>query len=99
MPPGPAGGSCPHTACLPVACQWLAFLPPLTNVFMRAARCPRGPPACRKTNGVCPITSGQQTIDSLDLDQLSIVGNAGVLLAYIVVCRLAAFLGIRYIKW
>ncbi|PSC67254.1 ABC transporter G family [Micractinium conductrix] len=30
--------------------------------------------------GVCPITSGEQTINTLDLDQLSIGANAGVLL-------------------
>lgn len=55
---------------------------------------------CRKTkDGVCPVTSGQQTIDTLGLGELSIAANAGVLIAFITICRIVAFLGIRYIKW
>ena len=54
---------------------------------------------CRDAGGVCPITSGEQTIRQLDLDQLSIGADAGILCAYILTCRLVAFLGIRFIKW
>jgi ATP-binding cassette subfamily G (WHITE) protein 2 len=55
---------------------------------------------CRKTkDGVCPVTSGQQTIDTLGLGELSIAANAGILIAFITICRIVAFLGIRYIKW
>jgi ATP-binding cassette subfamily G (WHITE) protein 2 len=55
--------------------------------------------ARRIAGGVCPITSGEQTIAQLDLDQLSIGADAGILCVYILICRLIAFLGIRYIKW
>jgi len=48
---------------------------------------------------VCPITSGQQTIDALGLGELSIAANAGVLIGYVTFCKIVAFLGIRYIKW
>lgn len=48
--------------------------------------------------GTCPITSGQQTITSLDLDKLSIGENAGVLFSYVIICKLVAFLALRYIK-
>jgi ATP-binding cassette subfamily G (WHITE) protein 2 len=51
-----------------------------------------------KNNGVCPITSGEQTINSLGLSYISITGAALVLVAFIVFCR-AGYLGIRYIKW
>jgi ATP-binding cassette subfamily G (WHITE) protein 2 len=49
--------------------------------------------------GVCPVTSGEQTIDRLGLGELSIAANAAVLLAFIVVCRVVAYLGIRFLKW
>lgn len=54
--------------------------------------------ACREADGRCPVTSGEQTINRLELGQLSIAGNAGVLLGYILLCRLIAFLGIRFLK-
>lgn len=44
------------------------------------------------------MTSGEQTIERLDLNQLSIAANAGILVAYVFVCRLIAFLGIRFLK-
>lgn len=47
---------------------------------------------------MCPITSGQQTVDALGLGELSIGANAGVLAAYILICRIVAYLGIRFIK-
>jgi ATP-binding cassette subfamily G (WHITE) protein 2 len=56
--------------------------------------------ACRSSpGGVCPVTSGEQTIDRLGLGELSIAANAAVLLAFIVVCRVVAYLGIRFLKW
>ncbi|GAB4814284.1 hypothetical protein N2152v2_001330 [Parachlorella kessleri] len=48
--------------------------------------------------GTC-VTSGQQTIDKLGLDYLSIGACAGILVGYIVVCRTIAYLGIRFLKW
>ena len=48
-------------------------------------------------DGACP--TGQQTIAALGLDEWSIGANAAALVVYIVVCRVAAFLGCRYIKW
>ena len=49
--------------------------------------------------GQCPITSGQQTIDRLGLDYLSMGACAGILVSYIIICRTIAYLGIRFIKW
>lgn len=105
-----------------------------------AERAPANPAAWlpdaerRQTDGVCPVTSGEQTIERLDLGQLSIGANAGgpalrrpaacywgmpcgladalrashpapplrwpagILCAYIVLCRVIAFLGIRFLK-
>lgn len=45
------------------------------------------------------MTSGQQTIDDLDLNYISMGGCAGVLVGYIVICRITAYLGIRFLKW
>lgn len=49
-------------------------------------------------DGRCPITSGQQTIDALGLDYISIGGCIGVLCGYIIFCRGVAYLAIKYIK-
>lgn len=56
------------------------------------------PEQLAEANGLCPVTSGEQTIERLDLNQLSIAANAGILVAYVFVCRLIAFLGIRFLK-
>ena len=53
----------------------------------------------KAANGVCPITSGDQVIENLGLDQYTRGGCAGILVLYIVFCRVVAFLGVRYIKW
>lgn len=53
----------------------------------------------RAPGGVCPITSGQQTISLLGLDYMSKTGCALVLLGFIVFCRVIGYLGIRLIKW
>jgi ATP-binding cassette subfamily G (WHITE) protein 2 len=37
--------------------------------------------------GKCPITSGEQTIKALGLDYISIPDCAGILVAYIIICR------------
>ncbi|KAJ3095315.1 hypothetical protein HDU97_007044 [Phlyctochytrium planicorne] len=50
-------------------------------------------------NGVCPITSGQQTVASLGLNSFSMGGCAAFLVGYIVVCRFIAYVGVRFIKW
>mmetsp|Transcript_2878 Transcript_2878/g.7606 ORF Transcript_2878/g.7606 Transcript_2878/m.7606 type:complete len:228 (+) Transcript_2878:69-752(+) len=49
-------------------------------------------------DGSCPVTSGQQTIDKLGLNYISIGGCFGVLLIYIVFVRAIAYLGLRYVK-
>lgn len=49
-------------------------------------------------NAVC-ITSGEETIQRLGLDYMSIGASAGVLVIYIFLTRLIAYLGVRYIKW
>ncbi|KAL4440224.1 hypothetical protein ABPG75_003225 [Micractinium tetrahymenae] len=49
-------------------------------------------------DGACPITSGQQTVDSLGLGELTIGQNAAVLAGYVLICRTVAYLGIRFIK-
>ena len=56
---------------------------------------------CKPTelvNGVCPITSGQTTITNLGLDKYSIGACAGALIAFIVIMRFIAYLGVRFIK-
>ncbi len=57
------------------------------------------PAELSKTNGVCPITNGEQTIGSLGLDYISVTGCACALLGYIVFCRFMAYLGVRFMKW
>ena len=49
-------------------------------------------------DGVCPITSEQQTITSLGLDYLSIGSCVTILIFYILITRAIAYLGIRYLK-
>jgi ATP-binding cassette subfamily G (WHITE) protein 2 len=49
-------------------------------------------------NGVCPVTSGQVTIDNLGLDELTIGGCVGALLAMIVGFRVLAYIGLRWRK-
>jgi len=49
-------------------------------------------------DGVCPITSGEQTIELLGLDYLSIGACAGILIAYIIICRCIAYVAIRFMK-
>ncbi|GIL62773.1 hypothetical protein Vafri_16946 [Volvox africanus] len=49
--------------------------------------------------GQCPTTAGEQTIKALGLDYISIGGCAGVLIGYILFCRVVAYLGVRYIKY
>jgi ATP-binding cassette, subfamily G (WHITE), member 2 len=52
------------------------------------------PPA----GGSCAITSGDQVIAANGFDQYSIPMCAGVLLAFIVACRLLAYAGLRVRK-
>ena len=56
----------------------------------------------RLVNGVsqqyCPTTTGQQTIDSLGLDFISMGGAIGVLVGMIVFFRLVSYLAIRFMK-
>lgn len=45
------------------------------------------------------VCTGEQTIDSLDLNYLTIPQCAGILISYIFICRFVCYLAIRYIKW
>jgi ATP-binding cassette subfamily G (WHITE) protein 2 len=57
--------------------------------------------AAELKNGVCPITSGDYSINLLGLDFMpvhTITGCAFVLVAYILFFRFVAYLGLRYIK-
>lgn len=49
-------------------------------------------------NGTCPVTTGQQTIDTLGLDYISIGGCVGVLFALMFGLRFLAYLAIRFNK-
>eukprot|EP01004_Peranema_trichophorum_P007263 NODE_6044_length_933_cov_45.596296_g5455_i0.p1 GENE.NODE_6044_length_933_cov_45.596296_g5455_i0~~NODE_6044_length_933_cov_45.596296_g5455_i0.p1 ORF type:complete len:190 (-),score=30.59 NODE_6044_length_933_cov_45.596296_g5455_i0:362-901(-) len=55
-------------------------------------------PSELNAKGVCPTTSGQQTIESLGLNKLSIGLCALGLLSIIVGCRFIGFLGLRFLK-
>ena len=44
------------------------------------------------------IENGEHFIRELGLDYISVGGCIGVLIGYIVVCRLIAFLGVRFLK-
>lgn len=46
----------------------------------------------------CPITSGEQTIRSLGLDTITIQDAAGILISFIFISRLFAYLGLRFMK-
>lgn len=56
---------------------------------------------CKTTelkNGVCGITTGEQTIKSLGLDYITIGGCIGALIGFITITRLVAFAGVRFLK-
>eukprot|EP00026_Physarum_polycephalum_P005293 Phypoly_transcript_05325.p1 GENE.Phypoly_transcript_05325~~Phypoly_transcript_05325.p1 ORF type:complete len:643 (+),score=84.35 Phypoly_transcript_05325:233-1930(+) len=56
-------------------------------------------PAQLNAKGVCPISSGEQTIESLGLDKYTMHQCALILVAMIIFFRAAAYLAIRFIKW
>jgi len=56
-------------------------------------------PAQLNAQGVCPISSGEQTIKSLGFDKYTIHECALVLVAMIIFFRACAYLAIRFIKW
>ncbi len=45
------------------------------------------------------IPNGETSIQTLGLSYLTMESCAGILVAYIVICRLVAYLGVRYITW
>eukprot|EP01119_Soliformovum_irregulare_P025420 TRINITY_DN9410_c0_g1_i1.p1 TRINITY_DN9410_c0_g1~~TRINITY_DN9410_c0_g1_i1.p1 ORF type:complete len:618 (-),score=179.97 TRINITY_DN9410_c0_g1_i1:44-1897(-) len=56
---------------------------------------------CKETDlkaGVCPITTGEQTMKTLGLDKFHIGECIGALFAIIIGFRIIAFLALRYIK-
>ena len=48
---------------------------------------------------LCPVASGEQSIAQLGLSYLTMADCGAVLVAYIVICRLIAYMGVRYITW
>jgi ATP-binding cassette subfamily G (WHITE) protein 2 len=48
-------------------------------------------------NSTC-ITNGETTIKQLGFDYINIGGCTGALLAFIIFCRIIAFLGVRFLK-
>ncbi|GAX83957.1 hypothetical protein CEUSTIGMA_g11381.t1 [Chlamydomonas eustigma] len=44
-------------------------------------------------------SSGETAINNLGLEYLTIEKCAGILISYIVICRIIAYLGVRYITW
>ena len=50
------------------------------------------------SGGVCPSMHGEDKIKELGLDEYTVGFCAGILVLYIVFCRVVAFLGVRYIK-
>lgn len=46
----------------------------------------------------CPITRGEQTIESLGLDFISVGGCIGVLIGFIFFARVLAYVGLRLLK-
>ncbi|CAF0758276.1 unnamed protein product [Adineta ricciae] len=50
-----------------------------------------------RAKGSCTLT-GEQTIKELGFDYITIGGCIGTLIAYIVFCRIMAFLGVRFLK-
>lgn len=57
------------------------------------------PAELEKAGGKCPVTSGEQTVNQLGLGQFSMGLCAGILVVYILVCRFAAYVGLRVRKW
>lgn len=45
------------------------------------------------------VCTGEQTIQQLDLNYLTMSQCAGILLSYIFICRLVCYFALRYIKW
>ncbi len=98
----PMQPACLRDSLRPVCCHMRSGVHAFILACSRLRRSVRPPafsPCGSKTkDGVCPITSGQQTVDMLGLGELTIGENFAVLAAYILVCRIVAYLGIRFIK-
>jgi len=47
----------------------------------------------------CPVTSGEMVLETLGLDYMPIYACIIVLCAYIVVCRVLAYIGAKFITW
>lgn len=100
------GGFFLSPANLPVYFSWLDALSYVKYAYvgvalneLRGLHLYCSPKALAKNNGICTVTTGEYTIDSLGLDDYTRAGCAGILILYIVFCRFVAFLGVRYIKW
>lgn len=48
--------------------------------------------------GVCPTTKGDQTIEALGLDYITVGGCAGALVGFILFTRMVAFFAVKYLK-
>ena len=100
------GGFFLSPANLPVYFEWLDALSYVKYAYVGLSLNELGnlhlyctPAKLAASNGVCPITHGQQTINALGMQDYTKGGCAGILVLYIVFCRFIAFLGVRYIKW
>jgi ATP-binding cassette subfamily G (WHITE) protein 2 len=47
----------------------------------------------------CPVTSGQQIIELKGYDQYTIGYCAGIIVLYVFVCRVVAYLGLKFIRY
>lgn len=50
-------------------------------------------------DAACPISSGEEVIKRLGLDFITRDQAAGILILLVVICRVVAYLGLRFIKW
>ncbi|KAG2495027.1 hypothetical protein HYH03_006959 [Edaphochlamys debaryana] len=55
-------------------------------------------PQQERPDGSCAVPDGQTTIDALGLDYITIGDCVGILIGYIVICRIIAYLGVRFLK-
>jgi ATP-binding cassette subfamily G (WHITE) protein 2 len=50
-------------------------------------------------DAACPISSGEEVIKRLGLDFITRDQAAGILILLVVICRVVAYPGLRFIKW
>ena len=85
LPPG-ASLLTQHTAC--------------THLLLRPKHAPARTPRCSALISIpyLPCPPPAPAVDSLGLDYLNMGQCAGILVAYIFICRFIAYLGVRFLK-